>query len=69
MHPKNRDAIIQLYAAMPGAPAPMRDSDGYAMWGDVEGNEHWQFCEAIVDLMQDQIGAAVNSLASAHNLV
>jgi hypothetical protein len=55
MHPNPKPAIIKLYRAMPGAPQPSRDEDGCAMWGDVEGNEHWQFCEAIVNLIESQI--------------
>jgi len=35
-----------LYLAMPGAPVVPR-VNGCPMWGDVEGNEHWNFCEAI----------------------
>jgi len=31
---------------MPGAPVVPR-VNGCPMWGDVEGNEHWNFCEAI----------------------
>ena len=68
MHPKNTDLIIELYASMPGAPSPSRDDDGYAVWGEVEGNAHWQFCEAIVDMVERQIGYAVSTLASSHNL-
>ena len=42
--------IIRLYRQMPGAPRPPRE-DGDEMWGDVEGNQHWEFCAAIVDMM------------------
>lgn len=45
-----RANIIQLYRNMPGAPRPPRE-DGIEMWGDVEGNEHWDFCAAIIDQM------------------
>lgn len=37
---------IDLYRSMPGAPRPP-SQDGMYMWGDIEGNEHWEFCEAI----------------------
>lgn len=42
--------IIRLYEAMPGAPMPPKE-DGYYLWGDVEGNDYWRFCEAVVDMM------------------
>jgi hypothetical protein len=45
-----RSNIIRLYRAMPGAPRPPRQ-DGVEMWGDVDGNEHWEFCAAVVDMM------------------
>jgi hypothetical protein len=47
---QRKDAIIALYREMPGAPTPPR-VDGDIMWGDVEGNDHWRFCEAVVDLI------------------
>lgn len=40
--------IMKLYQAMPGAPACPSDERGL-LWGEVEGNEHWVFCEAIDD--------------------
>jgi hypothetical protein len=40
----------ELYAAMPGAPQPPM-LDHQLMWGDVMGNEHWEFCAAIVRLI------------------
>jgi hypothetical protein len=46
--------ILKLYRAMPGAPAIPR-YDGEEMYGDVIGNDHWNFCEAIVDMA---VGAA-----------
>lgn len=42
--------IVRLYRLMPGAP-PIPTQDGRAMWGDVEGNDHWNFCAEIVDLI------------------
>jgi len=36
-----------LYLAMPGAPKVPRDGEGFACWGDIDGTEHWLFCEAI----------------------
>lgn len=45
------DAILQLYKTMPGAPMPSKEA-GFYMWGDVEGNKHWQFCEQIVDTIR-----------------
>jgi hypothetical protein len=41
--------ILTLYRLMPGAPRIRRD-DGIEMVGDVVGNDHWNFCEAIVDM-------------------
>lgn len=40
--------IVSLYRRMPGAPQPPMDERG-ELWGEVEGNEHWEFCSAIVD--------------------
>lgn len=42
--------ILRLYRQMPGAPR-IPTEDGYEMTGDVAGNDHWNFCEAIVDLV------------------
>jgi len=39
--------VKRLYRAMPGAPH-VPNPDGFEQWGEVEGNEHWQFCEEIV---------------------
>ncbi len=47
MDPHIRDQVIKLYQRMPGAPMPPKENGSY-LWGDVEGNEHWEFCEAIV---------------------
>ena len=52
MKPGSKEHTIQamaedFYRVMPGAPQPPKDSDGYAMWGEVEDNEHFQFCKAI----------------------
>jgi hypothetical protein len=43
----------RLYAKMPGAPQPPSDEQGFKMWGDVEGNDHWQFCEEIIQVMSE----------------
>lgn len=40
-------ATANLYQAMPGAPLPPI-VDGFYQWGDVEGNDHWEFCRQIV---------------------
>lgn len=42
--------ILRLYRQMPGAPR-IPTEDGFEMTGDVMGNDHWNFCEAIVDMM------------------
>jgi hypothetical protein len=44
-------AIIRLYEAMPWAPAPPVDDEGYKLWGMVSDSANWRFCEAIVDLI------------------
>lgn len=36
-----------LYQRMPGAPQPPT-ADGWPALGEVMGNPHWEFCEAIV---------------------
>jgi|GEM_PF-4956934 len=52
--PANKRAVLhitkKLYLKMPGAPIPPRGADGY-LWGAVEGNEHWQFCETLAQLI------------------
>ena len=41
--------IRRLYLTMPGAPMPTTAPEPYEYaWGEVEGNEHWQFCSEIV---------------------
>lgn len=40
---------IALYQRMPGAPMPPYEPDRGYLWGEVDGNEHWEFCAAIVD--------------------
>lgn len=42
------DRIMRLYRAMPGAPQPPFDERG-ELWGEVMGNDHWLFCEMIID--------------------
>lgn len=42
-----QEMVRRLYAQMPGAPMPPSDRDGFKMWGDVDGTEHWAFCEQI----------------------
>jgi hypothetical protein len=54
---QQRDAIQWLYQTMPGAPLPSTH-DGWYQWGDVEGNDHWQFCAAIVALIDAAAEAA-----------
>jgi len=52
------DMIARLYRSMPGAPRiPVDPDSGFALWGEVEGNEHWEFCEQIVDLMAGMVKA------------
>ena len=41
----------ELYRVMPGAPTLPTSRDGLYMWGEVEGNDHWQFCERIASLI------------------
>ncbi len=36
----------RLYEEMPGAEQPTKDERG-KLWGDVEGTEHWRFCEQL----------------------
>lgn len=58
--------IIELYKAMPGAPVPSKE-DGYFMWGDVEGNEHWAFCEIIIHMIDVSIYRASRSAVDQAN--
>lgn len=62
------ERIKRLYVAMPGARMPPTE-DGFYLWGEVAGTPEWNFCEAIVDMMDREIGCAISSLASEHNLV
>lgn len=49
---KRIDVMAQfLYDRMPGAPCVPTD-DGRKMLGEVEGNDHYIFCEAIAALME-----------------
>ncbi len=48
MTDQRTNRIVSLYQAMPGAPRMPHDERG-ALWGEVEGNQHWLFCECIVD--------------------
>jgi len=41
-----------LYRQMPGAPMPEPERPHH-LTGLVEGNEHWNFCAAIVDLIRE----------------
>jgi hypothetical protein len=43
----------RLYAKMPGAPQPPSDEVGVKLWGEVQGNDHWQFCEEIIQVMSE----------------
>lgn len=41
-----------LYRRMPGAPQPSTYETNTSVvmnWGEVEGNQHWNFCAAISD--------------------
>jgi hypothetical protein len=43
--------IVQyLYSTMPGAEKPPIE-DGKYMWGDVANTKHWEFCEALVNII------------------
>lgn len=66
--PDQIEQVKALYRNMPGAQPPPT-VDGWMQWGDVDGTEEWAFCESIVRMIAEQVGAAVNALASAHNLV
>lgn len=58
------NSIIRLYEQMPGAPGiPVNDETGEALWRNVEGNEHWNFCAAIVDLVAENLLAEDDSTA------
>ncbi len=39
-----------LYESMPGAP-DVPKSDGFKMWGEVEDNQHYEFCNVIANLI------------------
>lgn len=59
-----------LYMSMPGAvKPPISKYDGQYEWGEVEGTEHWEFCESIIHTIDNAVGSAINRLASDHNLV
>lgn len=45
------NAIVGLYQEMPGAPMPPKEDDA-TLWGVVGGNQHWAFCEAIIDFVE-----------------
>jgi hypothetical protein len=66
---KNQIARIQsLYVEMPGAPF-VRFEDGVRMWGEVNDNDHWRFCEMIVRMMDEAAGSAVAALCSEHSII
>lgn len=46
-----QDKIIRLYEVMPSAPFP-DTHDGNYLWGEVEGNDYWCFCERVVDMVE-----------------
>lgn len=48
---------------------PIDRHDGEYLWGEVEGTDHWAFCESIIHTIDNAVGAAINNLASAHNLI
>lgn len=50
-----RDMTLMLYKVMPGAPRPTM-YDGNYMWGDIEGNDEWCFCEQIATLIVQTSG-------------
>jgi hypothetical protein len=69
MQRTQQDAIrrmtIAFYQAMPGAPMPPTDN-GFYLWGDIEGNEHWNFCEAIAtQIVRRPITASTRGATSA----
>lgn len=50
-HTERFNNIAYLYLSMPGAPRPPTDDQGREMWGEIENNEHWNFCMSIVVLI------------------
>lgn len=42
------EMACDFYRVMPGAPPVPLGADGW-MWGEVESNEHFQFCETIAE--------------------
>lgn len=42
------EMACDLYRVMPGAPPVPLDERGW-LWGEVEHNEHFQFCEIIAE--------------------
>lgn len=40
-----------LYELMPGAPAVPMSADRGMLWGEVEGNPHYEFCHCIANLI------------------
>jgi hypothetical protein len=48
--PEVEQMAKDLYRAMPGAPPVPVDGWDEA-WGDVMGNQHWAFCEAIARMI------------------
>jgi hypothetical protein len=53
---QRREAIRRLYRVMPGSPVPPKDEDGFYLWGEMDGNEYWEFCAVIVDLIAQAQG-------------
>lgn len=49
---------LRLYREMPGAP-PIPHRDGQEMWGEVMGNQHFRFCEAVARMILDRIAQAI----------
>ena len=43
------EMACDLYRVMPGAPPVPLDNQIGWLWGEVEGNEHFAFCEAIAE--------------------
>jgi hypothetical protein len=63
MTPEQKDAAMYMaqdfYQSMPGAPPVPIDSVRGYLWGEVEGTEHWAFCETIARRIVSWSGRAI----------
>lgn len=52
----SRDSLTaRLYCAMPGAPLPPIIDGAYA-WDLIQGNDQWEFCATIVEVIEAMKG-------------